>query len=600
MQRHHASHLHYDFRLELDGVLKSWAIPKGPSMNSKDKRLAIMVEDHPYDYKDFEGLIPQGEYGGGVVIIWDQGYYESLSVDRADDIMTLHKGLKEGNLKFRLFGERVKGEFALVKLKNDNSDNNNSWLLIKHKDDFAANEKYDSELFVPNEIKVLKNNKDNEVKTLPNLKIITKKNVKVESKNVESLPELAEFKPMMAKNGASIVINDADKIYEKKLDGYRAISITGKNANLISRNSIDFSIKFPQILSNLLLIDKIIILDGEIVIENKKGKSDFQALQIYNGDTKDYQLVYYVFDILFIDHHDLRNLGLIKRKNLLSVLFESFSKTGKIKLLEFYDDGENLFENAKKESWEGIISKDINSKYLSNKRSDAWLKHKLTLSQETIICGFTMPAGSKKHIGSLILGISVAGKIKYIGNCGTGFDEKSLSDLFNTLEPLITKTPSLNEKIAHKTSIIWVKPKLVCEVVYAEMTKEGRMRHPVFKGLRLDKSTIDLDIELQNVTTNEDNDKLMKIGTKSLKLTNLNKIFWEVENITKGQLLNYYDIMSEHIIPYIKDKPLSMKRQPGGIDDEGFFQKDVDVEKIPKWIKTHNVYSESMIKQLIT
>jgi len=603
VQRHHASHLHYDFRLELDGVLKSWAVPKGPSLNPNDKRLAMMVEDHPYDYKNFEGIIPNGNYGAGVVMIWDEGTYESLAEDRADDVKNLRAGLKSGNLKFRLKGNVLHGEFALVKLHNAEG---NSWLLIKHKDQYALDE-FNSEDLVPDKIKALLNNKDGKAKAVPRHKKLevdisdveeAAQSETVDTAEVDDQPKTSgrHFQPMMAKL-ESKVFDHEDWIYEKKLDGYRAIGHTDKKAKLISRNGIDFSHQYAKVLDSLKAIKKDAILDGELVIEDKDGKSRFQDIQHYEGDTKNLTLKYYVFDLLSLDGHDLRDMELFKRKELLKSLSAAFPKNGTVIYHDHIKEkGTDLLKQAAKEGWEGIIGKDINSYYNSGKRTDRWLKFKITNSQEALICGFTAPTGSRKHFGALILGMNKGDHIVYIGNCGTGFDEAALKELFGNMEPLITDKKPFDEKPHNRTKITWLKPKLVCEVTYSEWTEDGHLRHPVYKGLRADKNADKVTMETPDKQLADE--ESLTIGKKKLKFTHLNKVFWPDEGITKGELIHYYRDMAKYIIPYLKDKPISMRRQPNGITDEGFFQKDVDASKLPDWIKTHEVHSESNDKDI--
>lgn len=596
VQRHHASHLHYDFRLELDGVLKSWAVPKGPSMDPNDKRLAMMVEDHPYDYRNFEGIIPNGNYGAGVVLIWDKGTYTSLAENREDDVKTLRAGLKAGNLKFRLKGDILKGEFALVKLHNAED---NSWLLIKHKDEFAQPH-FNSEDLVPEKIKAMKNNKDGGADALP-----SSKKIKAEKKSFEEgeagadtgdePPAGKTYTPMMAKL-APKVFDSAGWIYERKLDGYRAIGYTGSNARLISRNDIDFSKDYSKIVDELKTVKQKAILDGELVIEDKSGKSNFQDIQQYEGDTSDLKLKYYVFDLLNLDGHDLRGMELIKRKQLLKTFLKSVDAKDIVYNDHIAEKGAVYLEKAKKEGWEGIIGKDSHSYYNSGKRTDRWLKFKLQNSQEAIICGYTAPEGSRKHFGSLILGIKPGEKIQYIGNCGTGFSDAGIKELYEKMHPLETDKKPFEEKISRKNKITWIEPKLVCEVWYAEWTADKHLRHPVFKGLRMDKKSEKVIMETPD--TQLPDEEIITIGRKNLKVTHLNKVFWKEEGITKGQLINYYRDMADWIIPYLKDKPISMRRQPNGAADPGFFQKDTDTAHLPGFIKTEALYSESNDKNI--
>lgn len=606
IQRHHASHLHYDFRLELDGVLKSWAVPKGPSLNPGDKRLAMMVEDHPYDYQYFEGIIPNGEYGAGVVITWDKGTYTSLADDRINDIKELHKGLHSGNLKFRLHGEILQGEFALVKLHNPDKDDDNSWLLIKHKDEYAITAKFDSEAFVPDNIKVLKNNKDGKTKKLPKHKLLevdlpapkkaeAKKKSSKENNDGEEVGH-RRYKAMLAKLESKI-FDDQNWLYEMKIDGYRAIGYTGKDAALISRNGIEFNEKYEKVFNDIKLLPPHAVLDGEIVVEDSHGKSAFQDLQNYDSNKNKRTLKYYVFDLLQLAGHDLRQLPLLKRKELLKAFVETFPKDTSIFYLEHViGKGTDMLVKAQKQGWEGVIGKDIESTYDGGRRSDRWLKFKIQASQEAIICGYTAPKGSRKYIGSLVLGIQQGENIKYVGNCGSGFSGETLEDLFSKLEPLVTDERPFPDKINYHGKVTWVKPQLVCEVFYSEWTADGSMRHPVYKGLRMDKEAGNV---LQETPDKQLADEtVVTYGKKKVKLTNQNKLYWKKEGISKGELLNYYKEIAPYILPYLKDKAISMRRQPNGIDDPGFFQKDVDETHLPDWIKTEKLYSESNDKNI--
>jgi bifunctional non-homologous end joining protein LigD len=592
VQRHHASHLHYDFRLELDGTMKSWAIPKGPSMNPGDKRLAMMVEDHPLDYQYFEGIIPQGNYGAGVVMIWDHGTYTSLAKERSEDIKSLRAGLKSGNLKFKLKGEKLKGEFALVKL---HSAEDNSWLLIKHNDEFAVHKAYNSEDDVPKDVKKLLNNKNGEANGLPRWKSNRTKEKKTEpNKDTEKPSGSKAYTPMMAKL-ESKVFDNPNWIYERKLDGYRAIGYTGKNAKLISRNNIDFSNKYNPIIEELKVIEEDAILDGELVIEDENGRSTFQDIQNY-GNKNSPGLKYYVFDLLSLNGHDLRGMELIKRKGLLKTLIGPLKSKRIIFSNHVEGKGSELFKKAQKEGWEGIIGKDAHSYYSSGTRSDRWLKFKLQNSQEAIICGYSSPTGSRKHFGALVLGINEGNKIRYIGNCGTGFSEASIKELYEKMEPLETDGKPFEEKVHQRTKITWIKPKLVCEVWYAEWTSDGHLRQPVYKGLRMDKDKEKVVMETPEKQLADE--ETVKLGKAELKLTHLNKVYWKDEGITKGELIHYYRDMADWVLPYLVDKPINMRRQPNGIGDPGFFQKDTDPAQLPSWIKTAPLHSESNNKDI--
>ncbi|TKC03953.1 DNA ligase D [Pedobacter frigoris] len=586
VQRHHASHLHYDFRLEMQGVLKSWAVPKGPSLNPKDKRLAMMVEDHPYEYRTFEGEIPAGNYGGGTVHIFDKGTYQALEKGSEKDLL---KGLYAGNLKFKLNGKILKGEFALVKIK---SAEDNAWLLIKHNDEYAVKGEFDSEDLVPSTIK--------------KKGIAFKKNAGKQKDLVELETEVTEeplrstgdssYKPMLAKL-ADHIFDDPDWIYEKKLDGYRALAFTEAKGGvkIMSRNGIDFKEKYKAVSDALKDLGLDAVIDGELVVEDKKGKGYFQKLQNYDAATEDMELKFYVFDLLSLNGHDMRGMELLKRKELLNKLIDGLNESSIIYNDHVSERGSELFKAAEKHAWEGIIGKHAHSTYSSDKRSDQWLKFKLQNSQEVIIIGFSKPEGSRKYFGSIALGMYEGTELTYIGNCGTGFNEETLKDLYNKMKALVIKKKPLKEKVHKEYSFTWVKTELVAEVTYSEWTEDQHLRHPVFKGLRMDKEK---DKVVKESTREETGDKELLFGRKKVKLTNLGKLYWPKEGITKGQLLAYYEKMSAYILPHLKDKALSLNRHPNGIDEPGFFQKDLDTDKIPKWIKSAPLYSESNDKHI--
>ncbi len=574
VQRHHAMSLHYDLRLEVNGVLKSWAVPKGPSLNPKDKRLAMMVEDHPLDYKNFEGEIPKGNYGAGVVNIWDFGTYEPI-----DGIKSLKKNLESGDFKFKLSGKKLKGEFALIKIRDEKQ---NAWLLIKHRDEHAVNKPYNSEDLVSKTIKEqgkkFKSAKDKPAENKP-----------------EKEPSKVIFKPMLATLSEHI-FDDNEWVYEKKFDGYRILAHNYKTVELISRNKINYSKQYQKITDALKYLPENTVIDGELVIEDKNGLSNFQALQNYEKESTSQLLKYYVFDILLLNDNDVRDLPLLQRKKLIQKLLLNLNHDDLIYVDHEIKTGKKLYEKALKNNWEGVIAKKAASEY-SNLRSEQWLKFKLTKSIDAIICGYTKPSGSRKYFGALILGIYKNGKLEYIGNCGTGFTDNLLKSLYVKFENLIIKTNPFIESVEKEKSAIWLKPKMVCEVNYSEFTQDKHLRHPVFKGLRSDKkiSEINIDTKIDRIFAN---DEERIISRKKVHLSNLNKVFWPQENIKKGDLLAFYESVADKILPFLKDKPLSLNRHPNGINGKSFFQKDIQLKNQPDWIKTVPLYSESTDKEI--
>ncbi|WP_286970078.1 DNA ligase D [Flavobacterium sp. UBA4854] len=605
VQKHAASHLHYDFRLEMDGVLKSWAVPKGPSMDPEVKRLAMMVEDHPYSYKDFEGTIPEGNYGAGNVIVWDNGTYTSDEKTASDEKQLL-SDLEKGRVSFVLKGKKLKGEFSLVKLHGKQE---NAWLLIKKNDKYASSE----DILEKNKSVISK-------RTLEQLEEKSKKlNSKTEEKTTEkktikkkSNPklEIAEFIQPMLASVREKPFDDDEWIFENKYDGYRTIAvINAQQVDLFSRNEISFNDNFKPIADELKQIDHTVVLDGEIVVENDSGKADFQLLQNYMK-TGIGNLKYYVFDLLNLDGNLLTELSLLERKELLKILFNKYPFPNVFYSEHTVGDGIKQFEKAVKNRTEGIIAKKADSTYSVNRRSNNWLKIKTANEEEAIIIGITEPKNSRKYFGAILLGQYNGKKLQYIGKCGTGFTESVLKDLYAQLEPYFIEKSPLEEKISLLDPIQWVKPKVVCQVKFSEWTQDQHLRHPVYLGTRIDKkaeevflsfkkedltqlNSDEMTITPENKKQKTENDYDLKVGKTVLHLTNQNKIYFPKDKITKGEIVQYYNEVSELILPYLKNRPESMNRFPNGIDSPSFYQKDVDVDKIPKWLKTQKIFSES-------
>ena len=486
VHKHAARNLHYDLRLELEGVLKSWAVPKGPSLDPSIKRLAMMVEDHPHDYKDFEGIIPEGNYGAGGVIIWDRGFYHHPTAENGKESeKLLLEGLRKGNMKFFLEGEKLKGEFALVKTGRGEK----SWLLLKKKDRYATTGE------------ILKKNRSVvSGKTLEELsgagakKTSGKKTDRIrlreaiESEDLKDAPVKPiphAIRPMLT----AIVkepFDHPDWIFEVKWDGYRAIAeIRDNDVSLYSRNLIPLNKKFPPIMDALRTFRFEAVLDGEIVVVDDQGHPDFQMLQNYRKSGGGH-LLYYVFDLLYFEGHDLTNLPLLRRKELLKKVLPSHPK------IRFSDhvakEGILFFNAAKRKGVEGIIAKHSQSVYRTGRRSRQWLKVKRQLTQEGVVAGFTRPKGRRRYFGALLLGVFKGNELIYIGHCGGGFGAKSLKEISEQLKPLVQKACPFRTKPKTDSQVTWVKPKLVCEVVFHGWTDEGVMRQPVFLRLREDKA----------------------------------------------------------------------------------------------------------------
>lgn len=487
VHQHAARALHYDLRLEMEGVLKSWAVPKGPSLDPAVKRLAVRVEDHPLDYRDFEGVIPEGNYGAGRVIIWDRGFYQHPGAkNRQESEELLLDGLTKGNLKFILAGEKLKGEYALVRTKMDEK----SWLLLKKKDSYATEEDVLQENRSVASGKTLEEmaaagpeESAGQKKGDPSRRRAALESAGLEGAPVKPMPHGIE--PMLA-TLVTEPFAHPDWLFEVKWDGFRAIAeLRGGEVSLYTRNQISLKQKFPPVAEALQKLGGDAVLDGEIVVVDDQGLPDFQRLQNYQKTGRGH-LLYYAFDLLFIQGHDLTGLPLIRRKELLQKILPGD------KYLKFSDhvmaEGVLFFQVVKDKGLEGIVAKHSQSPYLMGKRIRQWLKIKTRLTQEGVIAGFTAPRGGRKYFGSLVLGAYDGGELIYLGHSGGGFGGATLKKIYDRLRLLIREECPLKIEPPAETPVTWVKPELVCEVTFAGWTEEGLMRHPVFSRLREDKA----------------------------------------------------------------------------------------------------------------
>lgn len=565
IQRHQARRLHYDLRLEMEGVLKSWAIPKGPSMNPKDKRLAIATEDHPVKYLHFEGTIPKGNYGAGEMQIWDAGTYTT-----SDTSASLSEQWKRGDLKLEFHGKKIRGNFALVHSARE--DHENHWLLIKKKDTYATDLDYDAETFA---------NRSKEPKL----------------SKLRSFDPKAPVKPMLAVN-ANKIFNDPEWIYELKWDGYRVIAhVKNGRAELYSRNGLSLNSKFSLLVRELEKLPYEVILDGEVVILDKNGLPQFQKLQNYDGASPG-DLRYYVFDMLYLNGHSMLDLPLLDRKSLIPEVLEDLENV-------FYCDhiegmGAAFYKRAVDEGMEGVIAKKANSTYTPGYRSENWLKIKAVQSQEAIICGYTNSEKGDSLFGSLILGMFKDGELVYIGNCGTGFSNEEQKALLEKLKKLAQEENPFGKKISLKgRKPNWVEPRLICEIKFSEWTKNGSLRHPVYKGLRQDKEVKEIHKEIETKapsTAGSSKQSYLDIGGIPVPISNPEKVYWPDSGFRKYELLDYYIKVGEVMLPYLKDRPQNLHRHPNGIQQKGFYQKDN--EKLPDWVETFSIYSKSAGKEI--
>ena len=485
IHKHAARTLHYDIRLELEGVLKSWACPKGPSLDPAVKRLAVQVEDHPLAYREFEGVIPEGNYGAGSVIIWDRGFYRHPAArNRAESEQLLLAGLQKGDLKFVLEGERLKGEFALVKTRGDEK----SWLLLKKKDRYARTGEILSENRSVVSDRTLEELLESGGKPAGQRKIerirLREAQEGAELNDAPVAPMPHAIRPMLATPVAE-PFDHPDWLFEMKWDGYRAVAeIRDGDVSLYSRNLLPLNEKFSPIVAALRECRFDAVLDGEIVVVDERGHPAFQLLQNYRK-TGSGHLIYYVFDLLHFQGHDLAGLPLLRRKELLKKILPPAPG------IRFSDhvrqDGVLFFRVVREKGLEGIVAKKADSPYRAGRRSRQWLKVKARLTQEGVIAGFTAPRGGRGYFGTLVLGVFDGDELVYIGHAGGGFDAEELKRIQERLAPLIRTGCPFRSEPETNAPATWVRPELVCEVALSGWTEDGVMRHPVFLRLREDK-----------------------------------------------------------------------------------------------------------------
>lgn len=646
IQKHAARRLHYDFRLEIDGVLVSWAVPKGPSLDPSEKHLAVQTEDHPIDYQNFEGIIPAREYGGGPVIIWDQGVFapddhgDTTWGDRETAQTRLREGLKKGKISIFLKGKKLHGSWTLFRLKNKERD----WILMKHKDEFMSS----TRAVVKEDRSVVSGRTIEEIRagkaaSTPVIAIDTVAGVKQ-----GRMP--SEISPMLSALTDEPV--DAEGwIHEPKLDGIRAIAaIKNGRVSLTSRNGLDLTLAYPDIVKDLESYDADIIFDGEVVALDEKGRPSFQALQQRSGlrrgsDVKNAQgrtpVFYYVFDILFLDNKLLTGVKLVERKELLK---QHLVPTDKVRFVEpLATDGTTAYKVCLNLGLEGLVSKRLDSVYEFGRRSKFWLKVKPTLSSEFVVCGFTEGTGARRNtFGALILGMFVKDKLVYVGGVGTGFNDKSLAALKSELARRETKKMPFAKKPLGK-QIHWVEPELVAEVKFAEWTRDSMLRAPVFMRLRDDKTPQECtsdevirEVEMQESTkmvekpepkavraevvdieskrsksvsvpkSKVNESVLAQLGTTSNKanvdvdghviaFSNLDKELWPGTDkhppLTKRDYAIYLTKIAPWLLNHTSDRPLTLLRYPNGINGQKFYQKHWE-KNLPEFVQTVWLYGE--------
>src|ERR1700693_4500295 len=656
IQKHAATRLHYDLRLEVGGVLKSWAVPKGPSLNPGDRRLAVHVEDHPLEYRKFEGVIPKGQYGGGEVIVWDQGTYE------LEGHLDAEAQLARGELKFVLHGKKVRGSFVLVKLKN--SKVKNEWLLIKHRDEFA-DPLWDAEKHAQSIVSG---------RTLEDVKLGRPARAPLEANKISPLPGACKVPmphsiPLTLASLSEKPFSNPDWLFEVKWDGVRGLAYLANGEVAVrSRAGREISLEYPEVrdLANQLDATEAIV-DGELVALDAAGRSNFQKLQNRAGVRNPSQQLlesipatYYAFDLLYCDGYDLRKVPLEKRKILLKQILRP---NNQIRYSEHeIEKGKELYEAARQQSLEGIIGKKRDSAYVGQ-RTSLWLKFKIVNELDAVVCGWTAPRRSREFFGALVLGLYDGPELEFIGSVGTGFDYGKQKEIYEQLQTLrqgksvFSDVPKLKEKIE------WVQPQLVARVKYGNWTDGRRLRAPVFLAMRSDVAPKECTVQsagrngdggqkpmsahsggsaqsksaqatgaepkskraarLTNARSaiatlpagkhkgvpTKPGEKILTSGIETeirkgtsenlnveidghvLRLTHLNKIYFPESGVRKRDLLAYYFRVGHLMLPFLKDRPMVLRRYPNGIQEKAFFQKEAP-ESVPDWIDRATVHSE--------
>ncbi|HMJ18914.1 MAG TPA: DNA ligase D [Gemmatimonadaceae bacterium] len=676
IQKHAARNLHFDLRLELDGVMKSWAVPKGPSLDPSVKRLAMQVEDHPIDYNTFEGTIPKGEYGGGTVMLWDRGTYTAdAATTPGEEEDAIRQGLARGDLKITFHGARLHGSFALVRMKfsrDGSSSSKPQWLLIKHRDKFATDEDVVAENMASvesgrtmEEIASGKSKvwRSNRASNDPMVKSRPAKEVGAAASSA-SAPSFGSLEPMYASIGTEIPGDGWT--FEPKYDGMRVLAFTtATDVKLITRNGKDKAAQFPEVVAALKKLasqtKRSFLLDGEIValIDGKPAR--FQELQgrmhvkeprtIERLSTSNPAAIA-LFDILVDGDDALITKPWTERRARLLKLVGKRTAPHLWVTESIEGDGKKMLDRARRQGWEGIIAKRMDSIYEPGKRPRSWLKLKIEFREEFVVGGYTDPRNAREHIGALLLGYFDKNRFIYVGHTGGGFTRQGLSDMYDRLKPLERKTSPFEETPKSNEKVHWVKPEVVVEVKFSEWTADRRLRQPIFVGLRDDKDAKDVGIEaasvqrkpvrkgvaasrktrvkvparakgatrtsvaksarkpaaVEKVDKSDLMEQLSSIekargdgaldfgGGKRLKVSNLDKVFFPKEKYTKGDVMRFYTRIADFILPTIKDRPLVLKRFPNGIDGESFYQQKA-AETTPPDVRVETITTDGGEKQ---
>jgi bifunctional non-homologous end joining protein LigD len=651
VQKHEARHLHYDLRLEADGVMKSWAVPKGPSLNPAEKRLAVEVEDHPVEYNTFEGTIPRSEYGGGTVMLWDRGHYTVDGVEPGEDAgAAIRRGLATGKLSVTLHGERLRGSFALVRTNRSHAEKPH-WLFFKHEDVYAdpardVTAEWTTSVDSGRSMEEIAHggvrHRGGGGGGAP-----TRQN-RGEKKTPPPPPgravaHLPSFSPMLATAGQGMP-EGANWTFEPKWDGIRIVAFAAPDGTaLVTRNGNDKRVQFPDVAEALKemarALGEAFVLDGELVAMQDGEIVRFESLQARmhvadHGTARalaaEDPAALVAFDLLLRDEEVLLDEPWTRRRRALEDLLES-RETDTVRLGETSADRDAMIQKARAGGWEGLIAKRTTSSYLPGKRSRDWLKVKLENQQEFVVGGWTDPRGSRPYLGALLLGYyDATGDFVYAGRTGTGLTHDRLRDLRRRLERLERKTSPFTTTPQTDGTPHWTRPRLVVNVRFNEWTRTGVLRQPVFLGLREDKDPRQVVREPAGPVAGENvesapavrprelagrarggalraesaqaveqlvaierqgGEATLRLGDQRLDVTNLRKVFYAKENLTKGDLLRYYAAMAPHILPHIKDRPLVLKRFPDGIRGASFYQQS-PAETVPNGVRVEELESD--------
>lgn len=590
IQKHWATRMHYDLRIEHEGVLLSWAVPKGPSANPADKHVAIQTEDHPLEYADFEGIIPEGNYGAGAMIVWDRGTFVALH--------DIAEGLQNGKLLFEFRGYKLRGTWTLVKIKKAEKE----WLLIKERDGYVSTDPDvypESSILSGLTVEQLRHHETPATEVLKSL----------QAAHAPRRPLRPGAIDVMLAESREQPFSRAGWIFEMKYDGYRLVcGRDGHDVVLLSRNKRALTATFPEIARALHALPfPRIIIDGEVVCPDAGGRPNFQSLQKRGMLRRSLDIrraaaelpaTLYVFDLLAFDEYDVRGLPLLERKRLLRQLIP---EKGVLQFADHIADrGEDFFRAAEALGVEGMVGKNAQSKYKAGRSSD-WIKVRASKHDDFVIVGFTAPGGSRSGFGALHLANYADGALEYAGSVGTGFTARMIADIHQQLLPLKVPQPACARAPAGREHT-WVAPHFVCEVKYLEWTGEGLLRHPVFTRLRDDKNPeecIRAAPRHEDTQGEEPESQTVRVAAeaKNVAFTNLDKLLWPEDGYTKRDFIEHYRAVSKWMLPYLQDRPLVTTRFPDGIHGKSFYQKDAP-DFAPDWLRRESVWSEDSQRDL--